>query len=232
MPAQFLILVCSLVFMGGVASAATGSATSKSSSMSKVKFQLNAFYGGAFGVTPDSINQKIDDLNVGATVLMPKIKNTTIMGAEVLNSAFDNFAIGIRYTLQSAEATQGIESNQPNQVVVDVQDLAGVAKYILSNGLIDLSIGVTGGISLINDITVTDVGTKTKYSSPNGFVGRGFLGARYELSFFTIWGEGGYQYLKDKAYKTPQGIKPTTTAGDMDLDLSGPYAVGGVGIQF
>ena len=207
---------------------------SSSSSGAKVAstFQVNAFYGQASGVSPESINKKINDLDVGATKQTPKIKSTVLLGGEFMSQVKPSILIGVRYTVQRADSTQGTSSTGVNQVMIEFQDVSGVAKYNFTQFGFNFNVGAAVGTSVVNDLIINDAGSRIRYSSPGGLVARGFVGLRMQWSLLALWGEAGYQNITDKAYKSDQGGKPTSTAGDVTLNLSGPYALGGLGLQF
>jgi hypothetical protein len=196
------------------------------------RIQLNVFYGQTIEINPASINQKIDDLNLGASKSASKIKSTSLMGAETLAAVIPGQLFGVRYTSQRADSGQGTKAGGINQIRLDVQDISGVWKLDTALLGFRFNLGATAGVSLVNNMTVNTSGTIERYSSPGGLVLRGFVGTRYSISMFSVFAEGGYQSLKDKAYKNPRGAQPTSTSGEVTLDLSGPYAVGGLGLNF
>lgn len=235
---NFRILACSalLASVGNLAWAQApqgkNNNNSNSAQSTDSKYEVNVFYGQTLGINPTLINQKIEDMNAGATILMRKIEKTTMRGGEALTAVSKGTLMGVRFTRQTAQTPEGTESGKTNKVELDVQDISGVIKFRFQFSGLNMNVGATGGASLVNDLTITDLGVTSKYTSPGGMVFRGFIGMQMTLSILSLWGEAGYQSMTDKAYKRDDGVKPTSTAGEVTLNLTGPYALVGVGLNF
>jgi hypothetical protein len=195
------------------------------------QLELNGHYGLVFS-NPSSLNQLVSDGNTAATSRISEIKNLTSIGGEALIVFSPRFALGARYTTQQGTSGTGTLAAQPLELKIDVSDVTLVARYQFGRGRIATALGVSGGTTTNFKVQRTIGGVTSDFTASNITVVRGFLSPRINWGMLGIFIEGGYQLLKSSDVANASGVKLTSTRGTVEVDLSGPYAVGGLGFNF